>query len=185
MRYSGRHMTPRPKGRGLRRFGRAVPLTLALVLSMATVASAHNATVNATIAPQTGTEITAAVTALTGTFGPGSGCGLTTNINVIPSVGTVSGLSVGCVEANDEAIWSWQATWSDYGPGEHTVTATFLATHGTSFVHDGEIVATYTVVASDDCESDENHGQFVSCVAKTTESAPGKGQTVSAAAKSK
>jgi hypothetical protein len=181
----GKHASPRPKSRKARRFGRAVPLAMALVMAMGAIAVAHNTTVNATISPPSGTVITTAETQLSGTFGPGSGCGLTTAIDVTPSAGTISGLTQSCTEVNDDAIWTWQATWSDYGPGEHTVTAEFLATHGQDFVHDGEIVATYNVVPSNDCESGENHGQYVSCVAHNTESAPGKGQTVSAAARNK
>ena len=38
----GKHVAPRPKGRGLRRVGRAIPLALAFVLAMSAVAFADN-----------------------------------------------------------------------------------------------------------------------------------------------
>ena len=157
-----------------------------MVLVAGGVGSAHDLTPQATISPADGTVITTAETVLSGTFGPGSGCGLggTITVEFDPSVGTISGFLADCQEVGGDAVWSWSATWSDYGPGSHTVRATFLTQHA-GFTHAGEIEATYHVQGSDDCESDSNHGLYVSCVARDTESAPGKGHTVSAAAKSK
>ncbi len=42
MRYMGRHVSPRAKGRGARRFRRALPLALALLMAMAAVAWADH-----------------------------------------------------------------------------------------------------------------------------------------------
>ncbi len=190
----GRHVSPRPRSRKTRLIGRAVPLGLALVTAMGAVALAHDFSVpTATISPDSGTVITEQTTVLSGTFGP-SGCGLDGDITLVavlqPDAGTVV-MDPGypqCAGEGDDGIWTWQATWMDYGEGTHTITASFSSSsHGgpNDFKHTGEVSATYVVVASDNCEGGYNHGQYVSCVAKDTPSQPGKGQIVSVAARDK
>jgi hypothetical protein len=102
---------------------------------------AHNATMVSTISPVSGSVITETEVEVSGTFS-NSGCGLTTNITADVSDGTMSALSMLCVDG----VWSWSGTWSGYGAGPQTVTVDFSATHGSAgspFVHSGSASATY------------------------------------------
>ena len=49
MGWTGKHVAPRQKGKGLRRFGRAIPLALAFVLAMGAVAFADTVFIENTI----------------------------------------------------------------------------------------------------------------------------------------
>jgi hypothetical protein len=167
----------------------AAVAAIAFLVFAAAASADTNSNIAGTIDPADGAEVSDPSIVISGTFE--DSCGQDGDIDITVSSGAISDFEADC----EDGTWTWSATWSGYGDGEQTVTVDFEHIFGCNpqtgvcqHIHTGEVEATYDVVFPTQqlCDGPfDNHGQYVSCVARGLESPPGKGQNgVKDAAKS-